>query len=64
MLHGERDRTAPLAQSQTMEAALKAAGRDVRLMVMPGEGHADWSPAHEAEALTAVTEFLKASIGD
>ena len=63
MLHGERDRSVPLAQSQAMAQALKAAGRDVRLMVMPGEGHADWSPEHEAEALTAVTDFLKANLG-
>ena len=63
MLHGEHDRSVPLAQSQQMAAALKAAGRDVRLMVMPGEGHADWSPEHETEALTAVTDFVKANIG-
>ena len=30
---------------------------------MTGEGHADWSPEYEAEALTAVTDFLKAHIG-
>ncbi len=63
LLHGERDGSVPLAQSRAMAEALSAAGRDARLIVMPGEGHADWSPEHEAQALTTVTDFLKTNLG-
>jgi prolyl oligopeptidase PreP (S9A serine peptidase family) len=63
LLHGERDRSVPLSQSKAMAAALAAAGHPARLIVMPGEGHADWSPAHEAEALGAITDFLKTNLG-
>jgi dipeptidyl aminopeptidase/acylaminoacyl peptidase len=64
LLHGERDRSVPLAQSKAMAGALAAAGHPARLIVMPGEGHADWSPDHEEQALAAITAFLKRNLGD
>jgi len=38
--HGDADKTVPLEQAQEFAAALKAAGVETTLMVMPGAGHA------------------------
>ncbi|MGW0821648.1 alpha/beta hydrolase family protein [Streptomyces sp. NPDC002845] len=40
MLHGTADDTCPLAWSERTAAAFEAAGKDVRLVKYPGEGHA------------------------
>ena len=51
-----------MEQSERMAAALKAAGHDVSLTVVP-EGHADWSYAHESQALARIAAFLDRNIG-
>jgi dienelactone hydrolase len=62
MIHGELDRSVPVEQSQAMERAMRKAKKDVRLVVFPGEGHADWSPRDEQAALTEVAGFIEAQI--
>jgi dipeptidyl aminopeptidase/acylaminoacyl peptidase len=39
LIHGKDDTVVPLEQSQVMERALKAAGKPVESVVMPGEDH-------------------------
>lgn len=39
IIHGDKDMTVPMQQSVVLEAALKKAGVDVTLIIMPGEGH-------------------------
>ncbi|PKW25452.1 S9 family peptidase [Phycicoccus duodecadis] len=39
LLQGDADLVVPLAQAETMAAAMRAAGRDVELTVYEGEGH-------------------------
>jgi dipeptidyl aminopeptidase/acylaminoacyl peptidase len=39
LIHGKDDTVVPIDQSQRMEAALKAAGKRVELVVMPSEDH-------------------------
>lgn len=57
ILHGDQDRTVPLAQSQELERTLTKAGVDATLVVLPGAGHGD--PAFGAPATRAkVVAFL------
>ena len=62
LIHGADDRSVPVAQSQIMEQALRRAHKDVRLVVYPGEGHADWSARDEQSALTEVAGFVEGHI--
>jgi dipeptidyl aminopeptidase/acylaminoacyl peptidase len=62
LIHGSEDRSVPKEQSQMMEQALRTAHKDVRLVIYPGEGHADWSPADEQSALTMVAGFIEGHI--
>lgn len=39
IMHGDEDKTVPLAQSQVFAEALRAAGADVTLVILPGAGH-------------------------
>jgi dipeptidyl aminopeptidase/acylaminoacyl peptidase len=62
LLHGSRDESVPVEQSERMAAALKAAGHDVSLTIVP-EGHVDWSHEHESAALAQIAAFLERNIG-
>ena len=62
LIHGSKDASVPLAQSEAMAQALRAAGKDVRLVVYPGEGHADWTEHDEEAALTEIDGFLQAHL--
>jgi len=70
LMHGDKDVTVPLAQSQQFEAALKAAGVPTRLVVVPGVGHSWIGPTPEAtqaasrQALVQSVDFIEATIGD
>jgi dipeptidyl aminopeptidase/acylaminoacyl peptidase len=55
LVHGKDDTVVPFSQSQAMAAALKAAGKPVDLVVMPGEDH--WLSREETR-----TTMLKASV--
>jgi len=49
LIHGKDDTVVPFDQSQRMEAALKAAGKPVQLVVMPNEDH--WLSREETREL-------------
>jgi acetyl esterase/lipase len=50
IVHGDQDRTVPLDQSRRMDAALRAAGVETELIVIPGSGHG--GPAFSAPEMT------------
>ena len=39
LIHGEKDRTAPLEQVQRLCAKLRSAGKNCELLIIPGAGH-------------------------
>ena len=62
ILHGDKDKTVYLDQSQRMVEAYRAAGLDVALQVVPGGGHggnAHFTP----ELREKVAQFLKKHLG-
>jgi prolyl oligopeptidase PreP (S9A serine peptidase family) len=63
LIHGADDSNVPVEQSQIMERALKAAGRDVRLIVVKDEDHSGWDTDHEQSAIKEVADFISAHIG-
>jgi acetyl esterase/lipase len=57
IVHGDQDRTVPLDQSRRMDAALRAAGVETELIVLPGSGHG--GPAFSApEMMDKVAAFF------
>ena len=62
LIHGADDESVPVAQSKMMQAALSKAGKDVRLVVYPREGHTDWTPTDEQAALTEIAGFIESHI--
>jgi len=59
LLQGEEDRVVPLAQAEAMAAAMRAAGRDVELVVYPGEGHGFRRATSIVDALTRELAFYQ-----
>jgi dipeptidyl aminopeptidase/acylaminoacyl peptidase len=57
LMHGDADENVPLDQSEVMEAAMRAAGRDVRLFIVPGGGHG-FQGSHAEIAYPVVDAFL------
>jgi len=49
--HGDADQAVPVAQSQAMVDAIKAAGGDPKLTIYPGVGHNSWDKAYRDESL-------------
>jgi dipeptidyl aminopeptidase/acylaminoacyl peptidase len=60
LIHGDRDTTAPLEESQRMAERLSAAGKTVQLLVIPGGVHIFnfRQPAQAATAWEATLAFL------
>jgi dipeptidyl aminopeptidase/acylaminoacyl peptidase len=63
LLHGENDSTVPIDQSETMESALKSAGKQVEFVRLEGDDHYLEVSATRIQMLTAIEKFLKANIG-
>ncbi|UQX87398.1 alpha/beta hydrolase [Jatrophihabitans telluris] len=65
LLHGDRDRLVPAAQSARLHTALRAAGADTTLELVPGYDHMFVGmPAAELEALVdRTTDFLLSRLG-
>ncbi|HET6968044.1 MAG TPA: prolyl oligopeptidase family serine peptidase, partial [Ornithinibacter sp.] len=63
LLQGADDRVVPLAQAEAMAAAMRAAGRDVELVVYPGEGHGFRQAASIVDALTRELAFYQRVMG-
>lgn len=70
LMHGNEDKTVPIAQTQHFYESLKAAGVKTEFITVPGVGHS-WigasQPATEAaskQALVQSIDFIEATIGD
>jgi dipeptidyl aminopeptidase/acylaminoacyl peptidase len=59
LIHDASDTLSPLSQSESMAAALKRAGKRVRLKVLPGEDHYLEEPENRIEVLQALETFLQ-----
>jgi dipeptidyl aminopeptidase/acylaminoacyl peptidase len=61
LYHGDRDQTVDIAQSRKFAAALRSAGKPVKLLEIPDMGHQliFWTPAMAEEQLVAVDSYLK-----
>ena len=53
----------PLAQAEAMARAMRAAGRDVELVVYPGEGHGFRQAGSIVDALTRELAFYRRVLG-
>ena len=62
LIHGADDQSVPVAQSKLMQQALSGAGKNVRLVIYPHEGHTDWTPTDEQAALTEIAAFIESHI--
>ncbi len=58
LIHDESDTISPLAQSESMAAALKKAGKRVQLKVLPGEDHYLEEPDTRIRVLQELETFL------
>jgi pimeloyl-ACP methyl ester carboxylesterase len=63
LIHGELDPVVPVAQARRMAELVQAAGGDVQLNVLPGEGHQLRKRSSQALLITWVTEFLQSRSG-
>lgn len=65
LVHGDRDRTAPVEESQRMAARLSELGKPVRLLVVPGGVHIFnfRQPEQAAVAWDATVQWLDAYLG-
>ena len=63
LLQGADDRVVPLAQAEAMARAMRAAGRDVELVVYPGEGHGFRQAGSMVDALTRELAFYRRVLG-
>jgi dipeptidyl aminopeptidase/acylaminoacyl peptidase len=63
LVYGDQDDVVPVEQSKAMAAALTKAGKEVRLMALEGEGHADFGETGTRAMFTALADFLGRHIG-
>jgi dipeptidyl aminopeptidase/acylaminoacyl peptidase len=63
LIHGVDDDIVDPEQSKLMQAALKKAGKDVRLLLYAGEGHGGWESEDEEGALIETFRFIQSHIG-
>ena len=59
MVHGTADETVPLSQSETLAAALKAAGVEHELIVVPGGPHTFYLESKDLDLRPQVLGFLR-----
>jgi dipeptidyl aminopeptidase/acylaminoacyl peptidase len=63
LIHGDRDVRVRFDQSERMERALRAAGREARLVRIPGMGHSSGWWAHQYRILRESETFLAPCLG-
>lgn len=63
VFHGADDPVVPLAQSETLAAAIDDAGGQVELVVYEGEGHGFRDPAHVRDEYERTERFLERVVG-
>jgi len=61
MIHGKDDTVVPIEQTYAMERALKAAGKSVQTVILPGEDHWLSRGGTRLTMLTSVVNFLQAN---
>jgi dipeptidyl aminopeptidase/acylaminoacyl peptidase len=59
LLHGRNDTVVPYEQSEIMQRAMRAAGKEVELVTLEDEDHWLSFPATRRQMLTATIEFLE-----
>jgi dipeptidyl aminopeptidase/acylaminoacyl peptidase len=64
LVHGKDDGIVPLKQSLTMERALKSAGKSVKLVEIPLEGHHFARASSRLTLFKELEQFLYANIGN
>ncbi len=62
MFHGTDDDVVPLAQSESVAAAMRSAGGSVELVVYEGEGHGFRDPANVRDEYERTERFLAGSV--
>ncbi len=64
LLHGEVDKTVPLAQSRAFQDRARALGVECELHVLPGAGHrlTEWT-AHDPAWARVLTDWLRVRLG-
>jgi dipeptidyl aminopeptidase/acylaminoacyl peptidase len=60
---GGKDQIAPIAQSEKMEKALKAAGVSVETLYYPQEGHGFYIEEHRLAFYSKLLDFLSSHLG-
>ncbi|HVY87594.1 MAG TPA: prolyl oligopeptidase family serine peptidase [Hyphomonadaceae bacterium] len=63
LIHGADDLTVPSHQSDQMEDALKAAGKTVTYVKIPGDDHSLLLPGNRTTVLEAARDFIARNIG-
>jgi dipeptidyl aminopeptidase/acylaminoacyl peptidase len=60
LMHGDADETVPIAQSEKMESALRAAGVTVRFLRIPGGTHGPTfgNPANAPDYMRETVQWL------
>lgn len=64
LVHGFDDNTVPIDQSNRMDKALRAAGKQVTYVEIKGEGHNFLKPASRLTLFTELEKFLAAHLGN
>jgi len=64
LIHGDADKTVPIDQSRRMEAALKAAGKAVKFLVLPKVGHSPSKVETRVTMYKEIESFLAQHIGN
>lgn len=64
LVHGDDDTNVPIDQSQRMDKALRAAGKQVEFVAIEHEGHNFLKPASNLKLLTELERFIGAHIGN
>jgi len=59
LIHGDKDRRAPVAQAEALRKALEAKGKAVRWLVEPKEGHGFYAEEARKRMYEQVLAFLK-----
>src|SRR5260221_11999979 len=63
LMHGDKDSTVAIEQSEIMADALKSAGKDVTFVTLEGDDHYLELGATRIRMLSELEKFLKAHIG-
>ena len=58
LIHGSDDTVVPILQSQSMEKALKAAGKSVELVTYPGQDHWEMLQSAREAMISRIVDFL------